>query len=143
AVSELRPRLLQLALPALVRYEPPEGRHHQHDPVVERRPPQRRHLSYLLEQQAQLFDKHLLRLDSATLPRRRAPTPVLQEIRQLTLLVCELWSQHVVLQLKERVVAQPVRVQPNAVATRGRSKLPQDRGLPPTLRMQPEVPLKE
>ena len=78
---------------ALVRHQPPERRHHQHDPIVERRLPERRYPLHLLEQHAQLLDKRLLRLDlrdapsptgfhpssapgwSAGAPRRRASEP--------------------------------------------------------------------
>ena len=116
AGGKLGPLLLQLLLPRLVRHEPPERRHHEHDPVVE----------VGFQSGATRFTSSSSTRSSATKPpaprSRDAPSPTgsrpaLHQVGQLALLVGELRGQHVVLQLEEAVVGQPVGVQPDAVAT--------------------------
>src|SRR5262245_60751633 len=51
----------------------------------------------------------------------------------------ELGSEDVVLQLKEAVAAETVRVKPNAVVLGGSGELPDDRGLAPALGVGFEV----
>ena len=64
-------------------------------------------------------------------------------LSELALLVGQLGRHHVVLELEEAVARKPVGIEPDAIAPRGRAKLPEDRRLASALRVALQVVLEE
>src|SRR5579871_6344627 len=141
---ELVPLALEFLLPSFVLGdEPPKRGHRQHHPIDELWVPERRNSLYLVKESTKLVDESFLFSDFSALRCRWIATGVFNDIGELSLLVGQLGSHQVVLNLEEAVASKAMSIEPDAVAAGWHSELPQDRGFAAALGIALEVMLEE